>query len=90
MPDPRVRHYWDPTLGVGRAAAPHIGLGSPAWDVWLLYDRDAAWGDGALPEPAWWEHQLGGLPADRHLDPTRFARKAEELLRKRSTPPPER
>lgn len=80
MNDPRVRHYWDPELVVGDAVAGDLGLSEPAWDVWLLYGRDARWEGSGPPEPDWWEHQLHGLPEERHLDPSRFAEKARQLL----------
>ena len=52
--------------------------------MWLLFGRDAEWSDpGGVPEPDWWEHQLGGLPDSLRLDPERFAREAAELLRER-------
>lgn len=80
MADPRVRHYWDPGRVVGGRYAEPLGLDSPAWDVWLLFGREAVWEDPAgAPEAAWWEHQLGGLPDSLRLDPGRFARKANEL-----------
>lgn len=80
MPDRRALHYWDSTLVVGRSVSPHLALGIPAWDVWLLYGADASWDEGGLPAPAWWEHQLTGLPDERRLNPERFARRARELL----------
>lgn len=80
MPDARARHYWDPGLAVGKAVSGQLGLDDPAWDVWLLYDRVKTWGRGGPPEPDWWEHQLGNLPAERRLDPQRFAQRAAELL----------
>lgn len=79
MPDPRARHYWDPGLLAGRAFAPIVGTSMPAWDVWLLFDRDAGWTDRTPPEPAWWAHQLQGMPEERRLDPERFTRRATEL-----------
>ena len=45
---------------------------------WL--DKDNSTEIGGAPEPAWWEHQLGGMPGDLRLDPERFASKAVELL----------
>ena len=75
MSDPRVAHFWDPEATVGRAFSEVLGTSEPAWDVWMLFERDARWGPKA-PEPAWWEHQLGYLPRDRYLDPRRFASKA--------------
>lgn len=90
MPDPRARHYWDPSDQVGTAYQNRLRdpagdgepftMGSAAWDVWLLFGRDAHWDDDAPPDPAWWEHQLRGLPEAIRLDPERFAQKAAELL----------
>lgn len=84
IPDARVRHYWDPERVVGEAYREELGLSEPAWDVWLLFGRDATWRE-ARPSPDWWEHQLSVLADSLHLDPERFARKATELL---SAPPP--
>ena len=81
MQDPRVRHYWDGARLAGKAFQAGLGLGSPAWDVWLLFPPGVRWEAGQAPEPAWWEHQLRGMPSDRRLDPKRFADKARELIR---------
>lgn len=87
LPDPRARHYWDGDRVVGRAyqrlkiGTETIDLGTEAWDVWLLFDRRAAWTDEGPPAAAWWEHQLYGGPEERTLDPVRFARQAAELRR---------
>lgn len=78
IPDARVSHFWDGERLVGTAYQPVLGLGEPAWDVWMLFGRDASWAE-APPRPAWFEHQLGALPDSLHLDPARFARKASEL-----------
>ena len=88
MPDRRAQHLWDGDRVVGSAYQRRLAAGgkvheleSEAWDVWLLFDRSARWGEHAPPQPSWWEHQLRGrLPADRQLEPQRFARKARELL----------
>lgn len=89
IPDRRARHYWDGEKVLGRAYQRSLAvgertfpLGSPAWDVWLLFDAEARWSDEGPPRPVWWEHQLGGgrLPAERRLDPDRFAAKASELV----------
>lgn len=86
MPDPRASHYWDPEMRVGTAYQPYLDLSEPAWDVWMLFGRDARWSEAAPPDPAWWEHQLSGqgLPAERVLDPDRFAEKAAGLLERGS------
>ena len=81
MQDPRVRHYWDGDRLAGKVFQPHLDLDSPAWDVWLLFPPGARWDAGEAPEPAWWEHQLQGMPSERRLDPKRFAAKARELMR---------
>lgn len=94
MPDARARHYWDGDRVVGRAF-PTLDLGEhnlkPAggeawWDVYLLFDGKARWTDSGPPEPAWWEHQLQGMPQERRLDAERFASKAA-ALRPRSPKP---
>jgi hypothetical protein len=81
VPDPRAIHYWDPGRLAGRAFGPIVGTDDPAWDVWLLFDRRARWAGVHPPAPSWWEHQLGGLPVERHLDPVRFAEQARALER---------
>jgi len=87
VPDKRAHHYWDGAMVIGshyqtltHPDGTDLTLGSPAWDVWMLFEPDARWEVGRAPEPAWWEHQLGGMPDDVRLDPERFAVKATELL----------
>lgn len=84
IPDPRAHHFWDGDEVIGRAfqtldwngrKVRHDGA---AWDVWLLFDRDARW-SSAPPQPAWWEHQLRDLPEERMLDAARFAARARAL-----------
>lgn len=79
IPDSRVRHYWDPKMRVGGAYQDELDVSEPAWDVWMLFARNATWNE-APPSPSWWEHQLAGLPDSLHLDVERFARKARELV----------
>lgn len=87
MPDPRALHYWDEERMIGRAYREFdldgetLTIGNEAWDVWLLFDRDARWGDDGPPKASWWEHQLNGMPQERRLDPERFAAKAAQLRR---------
>jgi|SRR5215207_3340778 len=78
IPGVRVKHYWDGQMLVGTAYQQLLALGQPAWDVWLLFDRDAVWRD-TPPTPPWWEHQLHDAPPERHLDPVRFAARATVL-----------
>jgi hypothetical protein len=86
LSDKRARHYWDGDQVVGgnyqKLTLPDgeiIEIASPAWDVWMLFGRDARW-DESAPEPDWWEHQLGPLPKEIRLEPERFGDKARELL----------
>lgn len=90
IPDERARHYWDEEARVGVLFMPLLAsslgpdyaalAGAPAaWDVWMLFDPDARWTEAAPPAPVWWEHQLNVLPADRRLDPERFAARAMAL-----------
>lgn len=67
-------------MRAGAAFAPLVGTDQPAWDVWMLFDSNTTWRQ-APPVPAWWEHQLGGLTANRYLDPERFAERARGLER---------
>lgn len=79
VPDLRAHHYWDGNELIGKAFEPVLGLPAPAWDTWMLFDRNATWRGTHAPTPAWWEHQLSVGPPDRHLDPERFASHAEAL-----------
>jgi hypothetical protein len=80
VPDARARHYWDGSEIVGKAYQAILKLPAPAWDVWMVYDRDAMWKGDTPPQPAWWEHQLNAGPPELHLDATRWASHAEALL----------
>jgi hypothetical protein len=92
IPDARARHYWDEGRVVGRAyqrlklGNRTLDIGAEAWDVWMLFDRDARWTDAGPPQPTWWEHQLRGMPDERRLEPERFAAKALELQARRNPP----
>jgi len=92
MPDARARHYWDGGKVVGAAyrtlqlGSRTLDLGAEAWDVWLLFDKKARWTASGPPAPAWWEHQLQGMPDERRLDPERFAAKAAELRARAQKP----
>ena len=45
--DERAKHYWDGDRKLGREVASVLGNNerSPAWDVFLVYGPDAAWGE---------------------------------------------
>ena len=86
IPGARVTHYWDGAMAVGTAYQPLLALRQPAWDVWLLFDRDAVWRGDTPPRPAWWEHQLHDAPPELHLDAARFASHALALHGASATP----
>lgn len=75
-----ILHYWDPAGQSGLELQKALGIDAYAWDVWLLFDRDAEWTKGGAPSPEHWEHQLGGLPLEKKLEPNRFAAKVVSLL----------
>jgi hypothetical protein len=45
--DARAKHYWDGDRDLGQEVARIVGRedGSAAWDIFLVYGPDAAWGD---------------------------------------------
>jgi hypothetical protein len=53
MLDPRVTHLWDAGNVVGQGFLDRFGVdfGGLDYDFFLLFDRDATWGDTA-PRPA--------------------------------------
>jgi hypothetical protein len=64
--DARVSQYWDSKADMTRAYAKNLKIDGPAWDVYLLFDRDAEWRDQP-PLPIFWMDQLGlenGKPFD--------------------------
>jgi hypothetical protein len=79
--DRRARHYWDGGQAVGKAFQPVLRTPAAAWDVWLLFDKGVRWEGASPPRPAWWEHQLRGMPEELLLDGERFAKKASSLRR---------
>ena len=88
LSNPNVHHYWDPSGNFGREVSKSLNLkhhGDPvyAWDVWMVYDGNAALSAQGAPEPALFMHQLPklrGEPGRPTLDGDVLARKATELL----------
>jgi len=81
LPDERVSHFWDAGGTLVRAYSQILQLSDarPAWDVYLLFDRNAEWNDEP-PAPQDWMHQLPREPAERRLDSEALAAKAGRLL----------
>ena len=56
--DGRVSHYWDRHGQLVSAYARVLQIDGPAWDIYLLYDRNAEWKDQP-PTPNFWMDQIG-------------------------------
>jgi hypothetical protein len=84
--EPRAVHYWDPDRALGEELGKALALPSReagrtngvAWDVYLLFGRDARWGD----PPALWMQQLDDVPVTKapRLSTAALAAKVNELL----------
>ncbi len=65
-----LHHFYDPHKRAGEAVAESLG-GLPddaAWDIYLFYEKGAAWHE-SLPLPSHWTHQCQG---NSWADPDRF------------------
>lgn len=82
--DPRVEHFWVDSQSVGELFQPAIDLKTePAWDVYLVYPRDAKWKGTQPPRPEYLMHQLEGrLPDADRLNGAGLARRLEAALRR--------
>ena len=79
LPDPRVSHYWDGDSVLGKAFTPVLGIDQEAWDVYMVYDKDAEWKD-MPPKPIYWQEQLG-ISDETKLDRVKLTAKINELLK---------
>jgi hypothetical protein len=82
IPDKRATNYWDGDKTLARAFAETLEFAEktkPAWDIYLVYGKDAKWEEGA-PKPNYWMHQLEDLPKDNELDATKLAKEIEKYL----------
>ncbi|MEM9492571.1 MAG: hypothetical protein AAGC55_25710 [Myxococcota bacterium] len=65
IPDVRNAHYWDDRAALMAAYTKVLKLPEDAWDIYMIYGRNARW-DGALPpKPKFWMHQLGSRDKPR-------------------------
>ena len=70
--DDRFTYYWDEKKTIPNFLGSKMELPNnrkQAWDIYLLYDKDAVWGKEP-PKPTFWMHQLGR--DERYLDPARL------------------
>jgi hypothetical protein len=81
LPDERVSFFWDANGKQAQTYAPVLQLpkGQVAWDVYLLFNKDAEWKDQP-PGPDYWMHQLGGVAPERRLNGKPFADETNKLL----------
>ncbi len=81
LSDDRVSHFWDADAKLPGTYSQVLGLpdARPAWDVYLLFGRDARW-DAEPPAPTVWMHQLGIAPVSQQLDADRLADEAVKML----------
>lgn len=81
LPDSRVAFYWDAKgeLTKGYSRVLQLGEDRPAWDVYLVFDRNAEW-KTEPPAPNSWMHQLRGVPAERRLDGDALAAEIKKTL----------
>ena len=81
--DPRLRHFYDPQQRAAREMAAVLGgMGQFAWDVYLVFDVDAIWGDEP-PQPRDWAHQLdhsAWAPAERRQKGETLVRALQSML----------
>ena len=61
--DKPVPQFWDGEHLLGKEVSRSMGVDAsrPAWDIYLLYPRDAEWSDAGLPPPAKVIAQAGGV-----------------------------
>ncbi len=80
--DERASHYWDAKGESKEAYQRVMKMDEPAWDVYFVYGRDAEW-KNEPPVPAYYMHQLHGLPPERMLDGDKLAEEMNKLLQQK-------
>lgn len=79
LSDDRVIQYWDKGKLTGKAWQEALGIGGPAWDVYMLYNPGAEW--KIKPgNPDYWMHQLGGVTQAPRLDEQKLEEELQKLL----------
>lgn len=78
-------NYWEETGIIGRRIQQTMNFPLYTWDFWSVYDPRTVWSDpNKIPAPAFYMHQLDGLPPTLKLDASVLAAKANELLQRSS------
>ena len=88
LKDPRVQHYWDQNslLNAQLLDAIMFDVGVRMYDIFLLYDRTAKWGE-RLPRPPYWMHEYRGAPGPWY-DAQEFAKQIDRALANQPLPKP--
>jgi len=76
--DPRVTHHWDGEGALVKAYSRTLRIDGPAWDMFLVFDRDAEWKDEP-PPPTYFMDQIG-VEGGRPLDGPALAAEIRKLL----------
>ncbi|MGH9899692.1 MAG: hypothetical protein ACRD63_04165, partial [Pyrinomonadaceae bacterium] len=87
LSDQRVSHYWDGKGELSKSYTDllhlkHVSTGElvPAWDIYMIFPRDAEWRD-VPPTPSYWMHQLP-LGEERRLNGDTLTIEVKKLLQR--------
>lgn len=78
--DSRTTHFWDGNGVLLSDFKLVLSISEPAWDIYMIFDRNARWDVSSPPAPDFWMHQLGSRVDGPPLDPTAFAVRVDALL----------
>ena len=78
LEDTRVTHFWDGDNVFATSFSPVLGIEGDTWDVYLLYDKDAEWGE-TPPKPNFWQEQLG-ISEETKLDAPKLTAEMQKLF----------
>ena len=77
--DPRVHQYWDGKAELGNLYSPILKADGVAWDVYLLFDRDAEWKEKDKPPVPVYVMDKIGLPDGKSFDGDELAKALSDL-----------
>lgn len=74
-----VHYYWDADGSIMLRFAKAVGVDTPVWDFWSIYQPGTVWTGENPPAPNFWQHQMGSLPAASRLDIPTFVAQIRRL-----------
>jgi hypothetical protein len=87
LPSKNVTHYWNEGGSVRWWLSDKLAIKNnkglvPAWDVWLIFEKDATWTANQAPTPVLLMHQLEELESTQlpELNSESFAKRVRDLL----------